>query len=174
MWAAATGWIVRALGVVPPDAPAATAAVTETVAQGSGDPNVILYLLGGGSAVTIIGMIGRGISALVSGRVAEASRQEMSLVKQRDKAWEERDAERTARERDARTARERIEEIEDEARRRIERAERNLRRVVDHAGTLRYLCKIHGVPAEEIEPFPRLERNPDDPAPTSGPTPPVS
>lgn len=40
--------------------------------------------------------------------------------------------------------------------------------MMDHAGHLRYLLRKHGVPPEEIETYPALERDDDNMAPTSG------
>lgn len=133
-------WLAQTAATEPP-VPAAAVRLATTDPGGS----MWLYLLGGGSLVTILGMLGKGLTGWMSGRVAETTRRDANLVVQRDTAWRERDDERRGR----------------------ERAERNLAVLMEHAGHLRYLLRKHGVPPEEIEKYPSLERD-NDMAPASG------
>lgn len=129
MWNVAT----RLAHTIPPDVPGAAVTAVSTADQ----PNMWLYLLGGGSLVTIASMLGSAFKTWYSGRGQALIRRDASLVDQRDTAWRERDEERTAR----------------------QRAERNQRRVESHAGQLVYLLNKYGVPADEIPDYPRLEQD---------------
>lgn len=125
-------WLSQAATTEPP----VPSAAVRLAAQDAGG-SMWLYLLGGGSLVTILSMLGKGLSGWLSGRAAETTRRDASLVVQRDTAWKERDDERRGR----------------------DLAQRNLTRMIDHAGHLRYLLRKHGVPPDEIEPYPVLERD---------------
>jgi len=134
-------WMSQMTTTEPPVPSAAVRLATEDAGG-----QMWLYLLGGGSLVTILGMVGKGLTGWLSGRNAEVVRRDASLVVQRDTAWKERDEERRGR----------------------ERAERNLALMMDHAGHLRYLLRKYGVPPAEIEIYPKLERNNDTTAPVEG------
>lgn len=101
-----------------------------------------MYLLGGGSGVLILGMLGKAGHFLLSGAAKSEERREASLVLQRDTAWRERD--------DERKARLRVE-------RKLERALGNTRRLWDHIADLRYRLTMKGVPLEQLPQPPALD-----------------
>lgn len=129
-------WLAR---TVETDPPIPSAAVR--IAAENPDGSMWLYLLGGGSLVTVLGMIGKWVNEWRTGRAAEKVRRSADLVLQRDTAWDERDKEASKR----------------------ARALRNLDAMRDYAGQLRYLCRIHGVPTQDIPTYPAMEHDPPDP-----------